>query len=479
MNVERVNRAVIWSAIDVILRQGVQFVITVFLARLIAPEAFGTIALLTLFISIAGVFIDGGFSSALIQCRDHKPEDESTVFWFNITSATLAAGLLVLAAHWISVFYAQPVLEPLMWAMAINLWLSAFIAVHSALLTKRLDFKTQMMAALLASLVSGCVAIWLALNNWGVWALALQTITATIIRVLFLWCVYPWRPLWIFSMTSFRRLFRFGGFMLLSALLDVTATRLYTVLIGTFYSFAELGYYDRAVAIKDMPQGIISSIFTRVAFPVFSTHSHDLPKLREGLRISIIVVMSVNLPIMFGILAVSDVLVPLLLGNQWVPAIPLLQVLCGAGLLWPLQVANLDVLKAQGRSNLFFRLEILKKILLVSMILIASQVSVQAIAWGFLFNSILSFFINAKYTQRFLGYSAWQQLRDICPYFTLSLIMEIIVSLMSKNINFQSLLLELVVKVFAGIIIYAGTGYLLKLKGFFLIKNIFIKKRNY
>lgn len=447
-----------------LLSRGAGFLISMILARLITPEEFGIVALLLLFSGVAGLFVDSGFGAALIQKREHTFDDECTVFWFNLIAGTIAGALLALAAPWIARFYAQPILEPLTWVMAANLWLSAWMVVHNALLTKKLHFRTKMKAGVTATVISGTLAIVLAMDGWGVWALAAQTITATAVNVALLWILHAWRPAWIFSVHSFRRLFRFGGFMLLSGLLDVVASRLYTVLVGKLYSAGDLGFFTRASATKDLPQGVLAGIFSKVAFPVFSAQSHDAVRLREWLRVALVTMMAINLPVMLGLCVTADAVVVTVYGPQWRPAVPILQVLCGVGALWPLQLANLNVLMAQGHSNLFFRLEVIKKSLLVVMVVLASRYSVLAIAWGMFASSIVAFFINSYYTEKFLGYSAWRQLSDIAPYALLASAMAAVIWIGAGFIADQPVILRLMIEVVAGAAIYIGVGRALGLE---------------
>ena len=474
---QNASRAVAWSTLEVLMRQGIQFLVLVVLARLLTPSDFGMISMIALFVGLANIFVDSGFSSALVQRRSHTYEDESTVFWFNVGAATAAAALLILAAPWISDFYAKPMLRPLMILMAGNLWLGSLIVVHTALLTKRLEFRTLTRVSFASSAAGGAAAIGLAVYGWGVWALAMQFVTTTIVRIVLLWRMHPWRPAWLFSVDSFHGMFKFGGFMLISGVLDTLATRIYTLLIGKFYSAADLGYYDRATALKDIPQNAIANVFSRVAFPVFSSHSNDVPKLRHCVRSSVIVVMALNLPLMFGLLATADNIVPLLLGSRWSSTIPILKVLCIVGMLYPLQIINLEALKAQGRSDVFFRLELIKKGILLCIIIVCSQLSVLAIAWGFALNSVGGFFINARYTKKFLEYPSSQQLRDVSPYFAASFLMAFIVMGLGHWTGELPLLPRIGMQVIVGGVIYCASAYVLKFEGYFLIRDMFAKAK--
>jgi teichuronic acid exporter len=451
----KAKNAVIWSGADIFMRHGLQFGISIALARLLSPDEFGTIALMFFFTSIANAFIDGGFSSALIQRQDVNHTDESTVFWFNLAmGATMALGLLI-AGPEIAKFYARPILEPLAAVMAANVFLSALSSIHATLLTKRLDFHAQMKAGLLATLLSGCVALVMAIQGFGVWALASQTLAATTVTCISLWVFNPWRPSRRFSLTSVHRLFCFGGYMMVAAFLEIFFSRIYTLLIGRFFGVRALGLYERAESTMHLPIGILTSIFSRVAFPIFSETAHNKENLRQGARLAIRVMMLINVPAMLGLAVVAEPLVFTLFGPQWLPAVPVLQVLCLGGIFWPLHVVNLNILAAQGYSKLFFRLEVAKKMLGLTLLLSGSWYGIIGIAWGQVIFGVAAFFLNAYYTNRFLAYGAIAQIRDLISIFIASLTMAIAVHFLSFFWHIYNALDLLIVVIFGGIFFWA------------------------
>lgn len=427
--------ATLWSGLEIFLRHGLQFVVVIVLARLLTPDEFGTIALLYIFVGVAGVLADGGFSAALIQRQDVTHVDESTVFWFNLGMGATLALLLWLSAPSIAAFYQQPVLVPLVGVMALNVFITSLGAIHRALLTKQLDFRTQMKVGVLATTLSGGVAIALALQGAGVWALAAQMLCAATITTLALWGLHRWRPALVFSMDSARRLFGFGGYLLAAGLLDVAYTRLYTLLIGRFYSVRELGFYTRADTTQQLPVEAMTNILSRVAFPVFSAAAHDPARLQRGMRLALRGMMFINVPMMLGLAVVAEPFVLTLFGPEWRPAVPILQVLCLAGLFWPLHVINLNVLMAQGYSNLFFRLEVLKKVVGVGLTLVGALYGVMGIAWSQVVFNVLAFGINAHYTRRHLNYGVAQQVLDIYPTLLVGIAMAATVSAVSPHIE--------------------------------------------
>jgi len=429
--------AVVWSGMDVFMRQGVQFGVSVILARLLTPDEFGTIALLYLFTGIAGIFIDGGFSSALVKKQNATHDDESTVFWINLAMGVLVALSLFFSAPWISSLFGYPILIPLTGMLALSLMLNAMGSVHLVLFSKRLDFKKPMIISSVAAVTSGILAIVLAMKGFGVWALAWQAVVASFVSTIMLWILSPWRPAFIFSIDSARGLFRFGSYLMLSALLDIAYCRIYSLLIGKFYGVRELAFYNRADNTKQIPADVLSKTLSRVVFPVFSAAADDKEKLRRGVRQVLRGVMLINLPIMFGLMVTAEDVIHVLFGKKWLPAAEALEVLCIAGMFWPLHVVNLNVLKALGHSNLFFRLEVIKKIIGTSFLLVGTFYGVIGIAWSQAAFGLIGFVINAHYTKIYLNYSAIKQIRDFLAVLFISALMAITVHFVESIINLR------------------------------------------
>ena len=419
--------ATAWSGADILLRQGLQFAVTIALARLLSPEEFGIVALLSLFIGIASAFVDGGFSSALVQRQDVTHIDESTVFWFNLGMGALVGLGLWASSPLIAAFYDLPILKPLIAVMALNVLLGALGAIHGTLLTKQLDFRTQLKVGAIATVISGAVAVVMAWKGFGVWALVAQTLVMTTTTTLLLWTFHRWRPAWTFSPASAHRLFGFGGYMLAATLSDIAYNRLYTLLIGKFYGVRELGFYNRAEATKQLPGNVLTSILARVSFPMFSAAATDTDKLRRGTQLAVRGMMLLNAPMMLGLAALAEPLVLTLFGAKWLPAAPMLQVLCLAGVLWPLHVINLNVLMAQGHARLILRLEVAKKLIGVGLLVVGTYHGVMGIAWSQVAFSLLAFMINVRYTKRFLDYGARAQLRDFMPALVVAIAMAAVI----------------------------------------------------
>jgi teichuronic acid exporter len=412
--------AVFWSGADAVLRQAASLASTMILARLLRPDDFGAVATLQFFVNVAGVFVSGGLGASLIRSPDSTRNEESAIFYFNLSVAAALAVLLALAAPAIAHFFADPSLQGLTYAMALNLFLTAFGMIHTTLLERALDFRTMAKVGFVASVLSSALAITLAYYNFGAWSLAAQGIASTAISSLLLWQLHPWRPVLHWDLRALRKHFRFGGYLLVNGLLDSATNHLNTVLIAKLYSVRDLGFYSRAEGTRQLPTNLMTGVLNRVALPIFAAAAKEPTRLLAGMRRAQSTVMWLNVPLTLGLIVVAEPLVLTLFGDAWAPAVPILQVLSLVGMIWPLHVFNLNVLLAQGHSDLFFRINVIKKVANTVLVVAASFFGVLAMAWAQVLASCFAFIVNAYYTGRFLNYGATQQLRDLTIYWLLA-----------------------------------------------------------
>ncbi len=403
-------RASLWSGADGVIRALIGFSITIVLARLVSPSEFGIVAMILVFSAVAGVLIDSGLGTALIQRQDATHADESAVFYFTLAISMVMAVTLALGAPWIADFFVQPDLTVIARIMAINLVIGALGAIHTTLLMKELNFRPLLFIGLWSIALSGALAIVLAWYGYGAWSLVWQVLAQTTISTLLLWLWYPWRPLPAFDRSALRRLMIFGGPVLASKLIDTLYNRLYSVLIGKLFSPADLGFYTRAQSTQQLPTNLLTNTLNRVAFPAFSRAAKDPKRLSTALVKTTRLLMFVNLPVMAGLALVASPAVEVLFGQRWMPVVPLLQALCVVGALWPLQVLNLSALIAQGHSRLLLKIELLKKVVGIAALLISIPFGLVAIAWGQAAASVIAFLINSWYSGRFLAFGAAAQL---------------------------------------------------------------------
>lgn len=416
----RAANAAWWSTLEILARYGVQFVVMVVLARLLTPDDFGLIAMLLVFTSIGTLLVDSGFGTALIQRQHTTADDETTVFIFTTCAGIITAAVLMLAAPNIAAFFNQPKLIELTRVMAFVLPLGAFAAVPDALLTMRLDFKARARAEVVASLCSGAVAVALALRGFGVWSLAWQSIVSIGVRGTLLWIYSGWRPRGHYRTASFRSLFGFGGYMFLAGVLSAAAVRLQSLMIGKLFDSSALGYYTLAQNTQSAPSSFMGQVLSRVGLPVFSTLAKDREKLVVALRSSLRMAMFLFVPCMVGIAVVARPLIDMLYGERWGHAAPILSVLALGAALWPVHVLNLAAISAQGRSDLFLRLEVIKQLTGIVLVLAFAHWGPLAIAWSVLLSGIFSAGLNTYYSERLLGYGWLAQLSDQWPTMALS-----------------------------------------------------------
>ncbi|GAB3026890.1 lipopolysaccharide biosynthesis protein [Oleiagrimonas citrea] len=409
---QRATHATWWSALEILARYGMQLCVMIVLARVLSPADFGLIAMLLVFTSIGALLVDSGFGTALIQRRDITLDDETTVFTFAITSAWILALVLWFTAPAIADFYRQPKLVSLTHLMVFLLPLGALAAVPDALLTRRLDFASRARAEVFASFIAGAAAIALAMAGFGVWSMAWQAVIALGLRAVLLARYARWIPQGRFTRTAFRKLFGFGGYMLLARLLDMAYVRLQALLLGRFFDASTLGYYTLAQNTEQAPSSFIGSLLNRVGLPVFSEVAEKPKQLRDALRQSLRVSSFLFMPCMIGLALIARPLIELVYGTRWVNAAPILSLLALASALWPLHVLNLAALAASGRSDLLFRQEAIKKLFAIGMVTAASPFGPLAVAGAVLASSLLSAFINTWYIRRLLDYGLLKQLSD-------------------------------------------------------------------
>lgn len=445
--------ALSWSFVEAIGLQSVKFVIGIILARLLLPEQFGLVAMLYVFIAVANAFIESGFGAALIQKRNAGQIDICSIFYFNLVVGLAAAGLLYLGAPFIAVFYNQPILAPLSQAMSLIIVMNSFGLIQGTLLAKQLDFKTQTKVSLLAGGISGIIGIAMAVADFGVWSLVAQQVSNSFFQTVFLWFFNPWRPSLVFSFQSLQEMFGFGSRLLASGLLNQIFDSLYYVVIGRMFSAAALGFFTCAMALAELPSRTLSGIVVRVTFPVFSTVQNDPPRLKRFLKKALKFLVFVNFPMMIGLAVIAHPLVLVLLTEKWSPCVPYLQLLCAMGLLYPLHLINLNALQALGRSDLFLRLEVIKKALIVVNIAVTWPYGIEAMIYGMIVFSCTCYVLNSYYTGVLIGYPIAEQMRDMIAYLILAGITGGIV-ILAGLFPYPTPLTALIVQTSTGILTY-------------------------
>jgi O-antigen/teichoic acid export membrane protein len=467
--------ALIWSLIDNIANLGINFVIGIILARLLSPHEFGLIGMITIFLAVAQTFITGGFGQALIRKSNCTQADYSTVFLFNLVVSVFLFLVLFFSAGTISVFFNEPKLSLLIRVLATGLIINALSIIQKTILTKRLDFKLQTRISIIASIISGIIAIVLALYGFGVWSLVVRILISFVLNSFFLWYWNTWRPLFLFDKKSFNELFSFGGKILLSGLIDTIYQNIYYVVIGKYFHADQLGYYTRADQFQALPSQNMQGVIGRVSYPILATIQHDIPALKSAYIKLIKSTMLISFVLMIGMAAVAKSMIVALIGIKWLPSVAYLQLLCFVGMFIPLHALNLNMLEIQGRSDLFLRLEIIKKILAVPAIIIGIFIGIKGMIVGMFINTLIAYYLNSYWSGKFIGYSFFNQIKDILPAFLIAVFVSGLVFLLGILVNLSPIVV-FSLQISLGILLTIGICEFIKFEDYFYIKQIIVEK---
>lgn len=449
--------------------QGIQFIVQITLARLLLPEEYGIIAIVTIFITLAVIFVDSGLNTALIQKKDADKVDFSSVFWVGLALAALLYGILFITAPLLADFFHQPGLPEVIRILSITLFLGVFNSIQQAMIAIRMEFKKLLMGSMGSVIVSGFIGVGMAYMGFGIWALVGQQISYRIIGTLILLVLVDWKPSRDFSFNRFKKLYSFGWKLLVSSLINTLYHNLRTLIIGKIYEPALLGFYDRGTSFPGYLITNINGSIQAVLFPALASCQENQERVRSMIRRSVVTSSFIIFPMMAGLAILAEPMIRVLLTDKWLPAVPFLQMACASYGLWPVHTANLQAINALGRSDIFLRLEIIKMIMGLIVLAISIPFGIYAIAFGGILNGVISTFINASPNKKLLGYGYLEQLRDIGPSLLLSLIMAGIVGLVA----FLELdpLPHLLIGILIGILSYTSMAALLKLECYIYLLN--------
>lgn len=450
---QKTVKGVGWSFADNIANMGITFLVGLVLARLITPEEYGLIGIILIFVAVFDSIVNCGFSNALIRKKDANDLDYNTVFIINMVLSIVLFVVLFFSAQYIADFFNQPLLKPLTQVMGSMVIIHAFAIIQRTILIKRIDFKTQTKASVISSVSSGVIGITMAFCGYGVWSLVGQQLSRTLLHTACLWIYSHWLPKLQFSWNSFRELFGFGWKLLVSSLIDTIWKEIYQVVIGKCYAPATLGQYTRAHQFGSIFSSNLTSVIQRVSYPVLSSLQDDKQRMKEGYRRVIKVTMLVTFVLMLGLAAVSKPMIQVLVGDQWLIAAEFLPIICLQMMLYPLHSLNLNMLKVQGRSDLFLKLEIIKKCVAVIPITLGIFVGLYWMIWGSVFTGLFAFYLNSYYSGKFLNYGMLTQIKDILPSFGIAVIMAVVTYSISLLPMLPFILLPIQIVAGAGITI--------------------------
>lgn len=417
----------LWTSIGKFGTMGLQFLSNLVLARLLMPSDYGAIGMLNVFIAVSGIFVTAGFGSALIQKKKPTHLDYTSVFYWNLFAAVVIYLILFLFGPTIAHFYKIPELCIILRIQSISLIIQAFATVQSNQLQKQLRFRELSIRNVVATLIGTIIAIIMALLGYGVWSLVVSSLVSSLAGVFLLWKMSSWRPTWEFSFQSLRDLFAFGGLMALSSFVETVYSNIQGLIIGRWYTAADLGYYTQAKKLEMVPSSAITSVVNQVSFPVFSGIQDEKTRFVNGMKKSIKATAFLSFPLMIMLAVISEPLIILLYGEKWCPSVPYFMLLCLGGVMSSINCINTNSIIALGKSKVYFFLQLSKRLIGIGMIIWGMQYSVLGMVAGAVSLFYIAFIINGFVNGKLIGYGLMAQIKDILPYLLLSGLLGIVV----------------------------------------------------
>lgn len=466
-------RGVMWNAIERFSSQGIQFVLTIVIARLLSPGDYGLVAMLGIFMAIAQTMVDSGFSNALIQKKNRTETDYSTVFYFNIVAAIFIYLLLFVSAPFIADFYSQPALVNVARVIGLGLITNSLGTIQMTRLMIVLDFKKLAVATLLSVVVGGSIGIWMAYHGYGVWTLVVQNLTSNFTWTVILWYLTRWRPIGVFSWSSFKSLFSFGSRLLFSGLLHTIYTNMYSLVVGKFFSASTLGFFNRAYTLGQFPVQNFGNVVQKVLYPIQCRFQDENDKFNKIFVAYLQISSFLLFPLMIGLSILSTPVITLLLTERWLSVAPLLQILSLAFMWLPVMQANVSVLDAKGRSDYHMQSEIIKKVFAVLILCIAIPFGIKAVCWSLLVYSVVDMIVVVGYSRRLTGIGYRDQIRILAPSLLLAIcvggIDYVIISCASSAVA------KLVLGIICSVVFYVSATWLFDFQEYKIIRS-FLKK---
>ena len=466
----------IWRFMERCGAQVVAFVVSIVLARLLDPALYGRIALVTVITSILNVFVDSGMANALIQKKDTDDLDSSSVFYFNVAVCLVRYLGLFLAAPLLSRFYHDSSLVPVFRVLGLTIVISGVKNVQQAYVAKTLQFRRFFFSTLGGTVLSAIVGITMAYRGFGIWALVTQQVLNAAVNTAILWLTVGWKPRRIFSLERLKGLVSYGWKILVSGLLDTVYLKLYQLVVGLRYTEADLAFYNKADQMPLLLVENINNSIDSVLLPVLSAEQDSRESVRAMTQRAIKTSTYIMMPLMAGLAVCAQPLIRLLLTEKWLPCVPYMRIFCIVYAFYPLHTANLSAIKALGRSDIFLKLEVLKELVSIVLLLVTMRYGVYAIALGLLVSSVASQLINSWPNRKMLGYTYPQQLRDMAPAILLSLLMAACVWPIQRLglSDFVTLLIQVPL----GVAVYAGVSAALKLESFRFLLEVIARLRH-
>ncbi len=474
---KRVSKGLVWTFAEQFGNQLIGFIISVILARILLPEQFGLIGMIAVFVAIGNALLHAGLTKSLIRGENLTSLDYSTVFYFNLVASIFIYLLIYFLAPIIADFYGESILVGLVRLYCTTFIISALSAVQMARLTKKMEFRTQTLIAIPSAIVGGLVGIGMAISGFGVWSLVWSSISGASVSAIQLWIYSDWRPDLKFDFSKLKTHFNFGYKLTLSELLDRTFNNIFLIAIGKYFSAAQVGLYTRAETMNQLPVRNISRALDKVTFPLFVTIQNDDIRLKRVYKKILKMVVFVVTPVLITLAVLAEPVFRFLFTEKWLPAVLYFQILCLTGILYPLHSYNLDILNVKGRSDLFLKLEVLKKILILLVLFITIPMGITELLVGQVVISFIAFFINAHYSGKLINYSAFQQIKDIVPIICISVLAGGLIYLIDSYwMNTSKDIVRILIGSLSGGLFYLAISYLLKLESLSELFNLILKK---
>lgn len=459
---QKTIEGILWSSVERFSTQGVHFLVTLILARILTPEDFGLIGMLIIFIAIAQSLIDSGFSLALIRKQNRDNVDNSTVFYFNIVTSIIVYFLLYAIAPLVALFFREAQLTELMRVLCLVVVFNSFSVIQRVLYTAVVNFKIQAKITSIAAIMSGIVGILFAIKGAGVWSLVYQQLSNAFLNTVLLWCYSSWRPILVFSWRSFKELYLFGFNLMVVGIIETLYQHSYQIIIGKFFTAASLGHFTQAKSIANFPSTNISGIVGRVTYPIMSKIQDDNKHLSGVYRLLARVIAFGVFPLMCGLAALAFPVIEVLIGSQWHFAAILMVPLSFSLMFYPIHSINMNVLQVKGKSKLYLKSEIIKKVISIAILVGTIPFGIIVMCYGRIFSSVLSLLVNMFYTSKEVDVNLFALIKDLMPVMGLSFTMYGVVWWIVSCFN--NVYIQLGVGLTVGFLLYLGGAYLLKIK---------------
>lgn len=470
----KVVNSFFWRFAERIGAQGVTFIVSIVLARILDPTVYGQIALVTVFTSILQVFVDSGLGTALVQKKEADDLDFSSVFFFNIAVCLILYGLMFVAAPFISDFYKSPELAPVIRVMSIVLIISGIKNVQQAYVSRHMLFKRFFFSTLGGTLGAAAVGIFMAWKGYGVWALVAQYLFNTTVDTIILWCTVKWRPKFMFSFQRLKSMLAFGVRLLGVSIVNTVYNDIRSLIIGKLYTTADLGYYNRAQQFPQIISINIDSSVDSVLLPTMSQRQDEKEAIKNVSRLSIKTCSYVLMPLMIGLAACGETVVDLLLTEKWLPCVPYLRIFCFSFAFLPIFTTNYNAYKALGRSDVYLKVTMWSKFIGMIILLIVMRQGMMWIAYGLLLSDFINQYICSRPGKKLYDYGYWDQIKDVLPNMVIALIMGVLIYFV-QCIGLKDWL-TLIIQIMLGGLIYILLSILTKNSSFIYIRDNFLKK---